>query len=233
VRHPSERYAKGDEVEAKVLKIDKINERFSLGIKQLSEDPWRSAAARFFLSQELEGKVVHHADFGIFVELEEGVEGLVHISELSSDITSDRYEVGKTLPVEVISIDPHEQKIGLAEGGDAPEGEERRPASQQSASATLGDALGAEMLEALGASKIEDPAAEEAPAEEAAAEEAPVEEAAAEEAPVEEAPAEEAPAEEAAAEEAPVEEAPAEDADAGSEDEAASESDDSDDSDKS
>ena len=167
VRHPSERYAKGDEVEAKVLKIDKLNERFSRGIKQLTEDPWRRAAARFFLSQELDAKIVHHADFGIFVELEEGVEGLVHISELTSDITSDCYEVGKSLKVEVISIDPHEQKIGLAEAGEAPEGEVRSPAPQQSASATLGDALGADVLEALGATKIEDDVAEEA-AEEAA-----------------------------------------------------------------
>jgi len=209
VRHPSERYNKGDEVEAKVLKIDKMNERFSLGIKQLTEDPWRSAAARFFLSQELEAKIVHHADFGIFVELEEGVEGLVHISELSSDITSDRYEVGKKLQVEVISVDPHEQKIGLAEAASgADEGESRRPAPQQSAAATLGDALGADMLEALGATKIEEEAAAaEAAAEEAAAEE-PAVEAAAEE-PAAEEPAAEAAAEEPAAEE-PAAEAAAE-----------------------
>ena len=85
---------------------------------------------------ELDAKIVHHADFGIFVELEEGVEGLVHISELSADITSDCYEVGKAIKVEVISIDPHEQKIGLAEAGELPEGEVRRPAPQQTSSAT-------------------------------------------------------------------------------------------------
>ncbi len=147
IKHPSERYKKGDEVEAKVLKIDKLGERFSLGIKQLSEDPWRSVPSRYFLSQTLEGKVVHHADFGIFVELEEGVEGLLHISELSHDITSELYDVGNKISIEIISIDPHDQKIGLAEhrdGTDAPP-----PVEQQTASATLGDTAAAGVLAGL------------------------------------------------------------------------------------
>jgi len=217
IRHPSERYKKGDEVEAKVLKIDKLGERFSLGIKQLTEDPWRSAAGRYFLSQTLEGKIVHHADFGIFVELEEGVEGLLHISELSHDITSEVYDLGKKIAVEIISIDPHEQKIGLAEHRD---GMPSATSDQQApTSATLGDTIGADVLQGLklaatGEEGEEAGEAAEAPAEtpEAPAEaaEAPAE---ADEAPAEadEAPAEadEAPAE---ADEAPAEadEAPAE-----------------------
>ncbi|MEO0602939.1 MAG: 30S ribosomal protein S1, partial [Myxococcota bacterium] len=75
IKHPSERYQKGDEVEARVLAIDKEGERFSLGIKQLSEDPWYTVHGRFFLGQVVEGPVVHRADFGIFVEIEDGVEG--------------------------------------------------------------------------------------------------------------------------------------------------------------
>ncbi len=206
IRHPSERYKKGDEVEAKVLKIDKLNERFSLGIKQLTEDPWRSVPGKYFLGQTISGKIVHHTDFGLFVEMEEGVEGLVHISELGSDITSDAYEPGAAIKVEIISIDPHEQKIGLAEIRD---GDGAATPVQQSASATLGEtAAGAALLGALAAAKAtnEVEPVEEAAAEEPAAEEAPAEEPAAEEAPAEEPAAEEAPAEEPAAEEAPADE---------------------------
>jgi small subunit ribosomal protein S1 len=85
IRHPSEKYKKGDDVEARVLSIDKENERFSLGLKQLSEDPWYTVHSRFFLGQVIEGPVVHRTDFGIFVEIEDGVEGLVHLSELANE----------------------------------------------------------------------------------------------------------------------------------------------------
>jgi len=192
IKHPSERYAKGDEVEARVLKIDKINERFSLGIKQMSDDPWRMVPGKYFLGQMLAGKIVHHADFGLFVELEEGVEGLVHISELHSDIGADSYDVNSPIKVEVLSIDPHEQKIGLSEvrDGDAP-----AVSQVQVSSATLADTVGASVLaglklpgtdeaEALTGeataveateTAVEEPAVEEAAVEEPTAEEAPVE----------------------------------------------------------
>ena len=119
IKHPSDRYQKGDEVEARVLSIDKENERFSLGIKQLSEDPWYTVHSRFFLGQVIEGPVVHRADFGVFVEIEEGVEGLVHISELyaDGDDWTDHYPEGKTLKAEVIHIDSHDRKISLSEKG--------------------------------------------------------------------------------------------------------------------
>jgi small subunit ribosomal protein S1 len=222
IRHPSERYKKGDEVEAKVLKIDKLGERFSLGIKQLSEDPWRSVPGRYFLSQNIEGKIVHHADFGIFVELEEGVEGLVHISELSSDITSEVYDIGKAIPVEIISIDPHDQKIGLAE---TREGVPLDTPDHPSSSATFGDAFGADILSGLKLTETTDaestdaestdaePTAEEPAAEEPAAEEPVAEEPVAEEPVAEEPEADEpvAEAEEPAAEE-PVAEEPTDDA---------------------
>ena len=212
IRHPSERYKKGDDVEAKVLKIDKLGERFSLGIKQLTDDPWRSAAGRYFLSQTLEGKIVHHADFGIFVEIEEGVEGLLHISELSHDITSEVYDLGKKIAVEIISIDPHEQKIGLAEHRDgmpSATGDQQAPTS-----ATLGDTIGADVLQGLklAATTDEDTAEGDEAGGDAGSDDASADEAPAVEA--DEAPADEAPADEA--DEAPVDEAdeaPADEAD--------------------
>jgi small subunit ribosomal protein S1 len=219
VKHPSERYNKGDEVEVRVLAIDKRQERFSLGIKQLTEDPWFTVHSRYFLGQIIEGPVVHQTDFGLFVEIEDGVEGLVHLSELVSDSDNwqENYAEGTPLHAEVIHIDSHDRKISLSErsaterGGEQLEGLIR---NQNDAGARLGDVFGGIADKLKADAPVEEAAAEEAAPVEAAAEEAaPVEEAAAEEAaPVEEA-AEEAPVEEAAAEEAaPVEEAAAEEA---------------------
>jgi len=146
VRHPSDRYSKGDEVGAKVLMIDKANERFSLGIKQLTDDPWRSVASRYFLGQAIQGKVVHVADFGVFVELEDGIEGLIHVSELAYDLASEHYQPGSEITVEIISIDPHGQKIGLSE---VREGEEPSTPQESIASATLGETQGGGELGAL------------------------------------------------------------------------------------
>ena len=119
IRHPSERYNKGDDVEARVLSIDKDQERFSLGIKQLTEDPWYSVHGKYFLGQVIEGPVVHVANFGVFVELEDGVEGLVHISELmfEGDDWQGQYVPGNVVKAEVIHIDSHERKISLSERG--------------------------------------------------------------------------------------------------------------------
>src|SRR5262245_24853643 len=113
IRHPSDRFKKGDTVEARVLSIDKDNERFSLGIKQLKEGPWYTVHSRYFLGQVVEGPVVHRTDFGIFVEIEEGVEGLVHISELlhEGDDWQTHYPENKALRAEVIHIDSHDRKI--------------------------------------------------------------------------------------------------------------------------
>jgi small subunit ribosomal protein S1 len=148
VRHPSERFQKGDEVEARVLNVDVDAERFSLGIKQLSDDPWLTVPSRFFLGQVITGKIVHKADFGVFVELEDGVEGLVHHSELlngGADWQS-RYEDGQELNAEIINIDAHDRKVSLSEksaaeraqGGDVREILRR----QGDSSARLGDIMG-------------------------------------------------------------------------------------------
>ncbi len=85
VRHPSELFKKGDEVEAVVLGIDVENERISLGVKQLAEDPWSSMSSRYPVGTRVHGKVTSVTDFGVFVEVEEGIEGLIHVSQLSTE----------------------------------------------------------------------------------------------------------------------------------------------------
>jgi small subunit ribosomal protein S1 len=218
ISHPSDLFQKGDELEARVLNIDRENERFSLGIKQLGDDPWLSLQSRYFLSQVVNGKVVSRTDFGVFVEIEHGVEGLVHMSELAHDDDWEtNYPDGKELTVEIRRVDAHDRKLSLSEkGADGQEAGDDAAgdfiARQGDGSTRLGDVLG-DLSKKLTLNAPEAPAGEveaaapEAPAEEAAAAapEAPAEEAEAEapEAPAEEAEAEapEAPAEEAAAEE--------------------------------
>jgi len=117
VRHPSEVYKKGDEVDAIVLGIEVDNERVSLGVKQLGGDPWDSVAQRYPLNTRVTGKVSSVADFGVFVELEEGIEGLIHISQLSNervDKPSSLYKVGDQLETLVVQVDTRERRIGLS-----------------------------------------------------------------------------------------------------------------------
>jgi len=150
IKHPSEVFKKGDDVEAKVLKIERDAERFSLGIKQLSEDPWYSVQGRYFLGQVVKGKVVSGTDFGIFVEIEPGVEGLVHMSELNEadgNNWRERYPDGREMLVEIRRIDQYDRKISLSEKGAVERGEEQGSveeymARQGESSARLGDVMG-------------------------------------------------------------------------------------------
>ncbi len=117
VKHPSELYKKGDEVEAVVLGIDVENERVSLGIKQLSDDPWNTIAQRYPINTKVNGKVTSIADFGVFVEIEDGIEGLIHVSQLSServDKPSSLFKVGDQVEALVVQLDPKERRIGLS-----------------------------------------------------------------------------------------------------------------------
>ena len=117
IRHPGELYKKGQEVEAVVLNIDRKNERFSLGVKQLTPDPWKDVARRYRKGEVVAGKVTNVTDFGAFVELEEGIEGLVHVSEISREKVekpSDVMKVGDTVSAVVLHIDPHDRRIGLS-----------------------------------------------------------------------------------------------------------------------
>ena len=121
VTHPSEIMAKGDRIKALVLKIDPDKERLSLGYKQLAPDPLEEAVARFKTGQQVEGKVIRHAEFGFFVELADGVEGLVHASEAGGDATDrqsqkleELYPVGQTVTCKIVKIDRADRKISLS-----------------------------------------------------------------------------------------------------------------------
>ncbi len=151
VAHPSEAFNKGDKVRAIVLSIDKETEKFSLGIKQLERDPWENIKARYKIGQAVEGKISKVADFGAFVELEEGLEGLIHISELSPDQVTkvtDVVNIGDAVKAEIISIDPRERKIGMSVKA-LLKSEERANIEQYSGnkktSNTLGDVLGSKL----------------------------------------------------------------------------------------
>lgn len=115
--HPSERHQVGDKITAKVLKFDRETERVSLGLKQLTEDPWSRVNEKFPIGSKIQGKVVSLADYGAFVEVEEGVEGLIHVSEMSWTRKirhpSQAVKRGDTVDVMVLNIDPSNKRISL------------------------------------------------------------------------------------------------------------------------
>jgi len=152
IKHPSEKYAKGETIQAVVLKIDKENERFSLGIKQLVPDPWQAAYNNYPSGTVVEGEITNVTDFGVFVKLEEGIEGLVHVSELSKDKVKTpvgMYQVGDTLKAIVINVSAKDRKIGLSvktlEGDDEEVAVEKfkkaEKVAAESAPSTFGDLL--------------------------------------------------------------------------------------------
>ena len=117
VGHPSEVLKKGQELESQILNIDKENKRISLGIKQIQPDPWTTVAQRYPMGSRVTGKVVRLTDFGAFVELEPGVDGLLHISQMSHrpvGTPSEMVNVGDELSLLVIRVDPNERRIGLS-----------------------------------------------------------------------------------------------------------------------
>ena len=117
IKHPSEKYSKGETIQAVVLKIDRENERFSLGVKQLIPDPWQAAYNNYPSGTVVEGEITNVTDFGVFVKLEEGIEGLVHVSEISKDKVKTpvgMYQVGDTLKAIVINVSAKDRKIGLS-----------------------------------------------------------------------------------------------------------------------
>jgi len=201
INHPSELFHKGEEVEAVILSINHEEQKVSLGIKQLYEDPWERIPVDYSVGRIIDVKVIKITEFGAFVELEPGIEGLIHVSELSNEHVDDPRKVvneGETVKAEVITIDPVERKIGLSmksiigreDAVDAAEylKESRSTANQDRA--TLGDVLAmklgemAQEAEAIvkeeeeAAAETDDDTEETAPesAEEAPAEETPAEE---------------------------------------------------------
>jgi len=145
IKHPSEVLKKGDSVEAMVLSIDAENQRLSLGLKQLATDIWEDFFARHKVGQSVEGRVVRMTNFGAFVELDEGIEGLIHVSEFDDTQGGEKVDlqVGTAYQMKVIKLSPAERKIGLSiramKSDEIRTDWESYSASQGDGSATLGD----------------------------------------------------------------------------------------------
>jgi small subunit ribosomal protein S1 len=223
VNHPSEILNIGDTVQVKVLDIDRDRQRISLGLKQTQEDPWQRIVDTYNIGDELAGKVTKVVTFGAFVEVLDGVEGLVHISELAGHHVESPREIvhpGDEIRVKILEIDSERRRLSLSakrvedqilpvKRADAEPAAEvaEQPAAEQPAE----DAPAAEVAEQPEAEQesAEQPTAEEQPAEQAMVETAaPVEEPAVTDAPAQE-PVVEQPAAEAVASEEPVAEQPA------------------------
>jgi small subunit ribosomal protein S1 len=117
IKHPGDFYKKGQTVQAVVLNIDKENERFSLGIKQMAEDPWETVPERYPPGAKVSGKVSSITDFGVFLEIEEGIEGMIHVSELSKDRVSSPHDFTKEaaeLSAVVLKVNKKDKKIALS-----------------------------------------------------------------------------------------------------------------------
>jgi small subunit ribosomal protein S1 len=180
IKHPGEMYKKGQLVKAVVLSIDKENERFSLGIKQLEPDPWENVLKKYRRGQVVKGTVTNVTDFGVFLEIEKGVEGLIHVSEISKDKVDnlkDFAKLGDDLEVLIISIDRRSRKIGLSirdlkEVEDQRELQDYIAREEQASAATLGDVFKADLLQNTKEEPAEAPLPEAAavPAEDAAPE---------------------------------------------------------------
>ncbi len=184
VNHPSEILSIGDTVPVKVLDIDRDRQRISLGLKQTQEDPWQRVVDTYKLGDELEGKVTKVVTFGAFVEILDGVEGLVHISELAHHHVENPREVvepGDDVKVKILEIDSERRRLSLSvkrvAGNEPPPNEDGTPAPDLGPVRDLGlsddvfagpDIAGAADLRAAVAAAQEP---EEAPAEEAPAEE--------------------------------------------------------------
>lgn len=128
IKHPSEIVKKGQEMEAVVVNIDALARRFSLSVKALEKNPWDGVSERYKPGMTVEGKVTSVAEFGAFVELEIGLEGLVHISELSrAKMKGSGLAPGDVVEVEILNVDPEDNKIGLSirsvRSGGQPEGQ--------------------------------------------------------------------------------------------------------------
>ena len=149
VRHPNEIYKVGDTVQAKVLTVDQENEKFTLGIKQLVDDPWGHVPATYPVGCTVKGVVTNITDFGLFVEVEEGIEGLVHVSELSSKnvkTPAEMYKEGQEIEAKVIHVSAEERRLGLSIKQIKGEDDDRRKpkefhAGPQEAGQSLGDLL--------------------------------------------------------------------------------------------
>ena len=147
IRHPGELYKVGDVVQAKVLTVDQENEKFTLGMKQLTEDPWSTVPARYPVGNIITGTVTNVTDFGLFVEVEEGIEGLIHVTELGKKVKSpsELYKEGDVVQAKIIHVSADERRLGLSIKQIKDDEERRKPkdyhSGDNSISQTLGDLL--------------------------------------------------------------------------------------------
>ena len=147
LRHPGEVYKVGDVVQAKVLTVDQENEKFTLGMKQLAEDPWASVPARYPVGNVITGTVTNVTDFGLFVEVEEGIEGLIHVTELGKKVKSpsELFKEGDSVQAKIIHVSADERRLGLSIKQIKDDEERRKPkdyhSGDNSISQTLGDLL--------------------------------------------------------------------------------------------
>jgi len=117
INNPSDFLKKGQKVEVVILTVDEVNHKISLGLKQLTDDPWPQIAERYPIGQEVEGQITKITTFGLFVEIEKELEGLVHITEINLEPTmkiEDSFKVGDKVKAKVIKIDNDQRKIGLS-----------------------------------------------------------------------------------------------------------------------
>ncbi|MEF8824312.1 MAG: 30S ribosomal protein S1 [Desulfohalobiaceae bacterium] len=146
VHHPEELYQVGDMVRAKVLTVDRENEKFTLGVKQLHEDPWTRIPEKYPEGTTVRGKVTNITDFGLFVEVEEGIEGLVHQSEITNEKSegnpTEDFEVGQEVSAKVIRVSAEERKLGLSIKQHQEDEERRKNQDQQKSSESTGSNLG-------------------------------------------------------------------------------------------
>jgi small subunit ribosomal protein S1 len=155
IKDPKELYKKGDEVEAVVLRVDMDNEKFSLGIKQMSRDPWEEIPRKYPIGTKIEGSVTSVADFGAFVEIEPGIEGLVFASEIGKNIDNvhDAIKQGQRVQAIVVRVDAGEHKIALSmravDDREQREAIERVRQQERTQTATLGDRMPEGLLERL------------------------------------------------------------------------------------
>ena len=153
IKHPSELVKKGDEIEAVILKIDSDNQRLSLGMKQLQPDVWEEFFRLHKVGDLVEGTIVRLTDFGAFVQLAEGVEGLVHVSEMSQERIedpTDHFEVAQQVKAKIVKIEAPEKKIGLSIRQVSSDDAKREVSGYMEAqhgtgSATLGEMVGEDL----------------------------------------------------------------------------------------
>ncbi|MBD5553137.1 MAG: 30S ribosomal protein S1 [Desulfovibrio sp.] len=154
IRHPNEVFKVGDTVQAKVLTVDQENEKFTLGIKQLADDPWAHVPSTYPVGCTIKGTITNITDFGLFVEVEEGIEGLVHVSELAGrkgKAPGEGFQEGQEITAKVIHVSADDRRLGLSIKQFRDE-EQRKPkefhAGPQESGQKLGDLLKAAQEEA-------------------------------------------------------------------------------------